>query len=186
LIGFLSGTVLATRKRTLILDTGGVGYEVFVNKKLLGKKLGSNLKLWIHTHQTSDAISLFGFEQEKTLEFFELLMSVNGVGPKTALEILEIPFEVTENIIVSGDTKALSRTPGIGAKTAARIVLELKPKLTGSAPEAPADFDFNEDALEALTQLGYKSSDVKKALSKLPPGFTKPEEIVKWFLRQGS
>lgn len=186
MIGFLSGTVLATRKRTLILDTGGVGYEVFVNKKLLTKKLGGNLRLWIHTHQTSDAISLFGFEQEKTLEFFELLMSVNGVGPKTALEILEIPVEVTENIIVSGDTKALSRTPGIGAKTAARIVLELKAKITGSAPEVPADFDFNEDALEALTQLGYRKNDIKKILAKAPTEVTKTEDIVKWFLQQGS
>lgn len=184
MISHLSGIVLKTRNRQLILNVQNVGYAVFVSKNLLAKtESKQSLELWIHTHQTSDAISLFGFISEKELDFFELLTSVNGVGPKTALDLLENSVEVLENIIVSGDAKALSQIKGIGAKTAARIVLELKSKITGADPEVPINKEINEEAISALVQLGWKKSEIEKLLVKLPAKITEAEEIVKWVLQ---
>ncbi|MFA5351951.1 MAG: Holliday junction branch migration protein RuvA [Candidatus Gracilibacteria bacterium] len=185
MIGYLTGSVLQLRERSvIILTSGGVGYEVFASRLLLRKlQLEEKIHLCIHTHQTSDTISLFGFREEKNLKFFELLNSVNGVGPKTALDILENPVEVIENIIVSGDAKKLSETKGIGKKTAARIVLELKAKITGGDPEVPASGEIDPDVMEALLQLGYRKADIEKHLAKLPAEIIKTEAIVKWFLQ---
>jgi Holliday junction DNA helicase RuvA len=185
MIGCLTGSVLQLRERSLILLTsGGVGYEVFANRSLL-KKLhtGKSTNLWIHTHQTSDTITLFGFAEEKDLRFFALLNSVNGVGPKTALDILENPVEVVENMIVSGDAQRLAETKGIGKKTAARIVLELKAKITGGDPEIPVTTEIDADAVEALLQLGFRKNDIEKKLAKLPAELNTTEAIVKWFLQ---
>jgi Holliday junction DNA helicase RuvA len=184
MIGSLSGTVQGTRGHSLIVEAGGVGYLVAVNKNLLLKtKIGTKLTLQIHTHQTSDAISLFGFASAADLEFFELLNSVNGVGPKTALEILETPREVVESAIISGDTAAFKRIPGVGPKTAGRIVLELRGKLTGDKNVTlPRSHELDSDAVDALIQLGYKKNQIEKVLAELPTGITKTEEIVRWFL----
>jgi Holliday junction DNA helicase RuvA len=184
MIGYLHGNVIKTRGKKLLLDVGGVGYEIGVNAKIiLHAKVDETKKLWIHTHQTSDAISLYGFEEEKELEFFELLMKVNGVGPKSALEILENPLETLEKIILEGDLDALSQTQGIGKKTAARIILELKAKMKGGDVEIPEEGEVNEEALEAITSLGYAKKDARKILRKLPKEIEKSEEIVKWFLK---
>ena len=184
MIAHLSGTVLKTRNKKVILDVNNVGYEIAANKKLLAKvKRDDPLRLWIHTHQTSDSISLFGFSTEEELGFFELLTSVNGVGPRTALDVLETPVEKVEKVIVAGDADKLSETPGIGKKTAARIVLELKPKITGSDPEVPESVEVDENILNAIEGLGYKKTDARKILAKLPKEITDTEEIVRWFLK---
>lgn len=184
MIGFLRGTVLKIRGKRLILDVGGVGYEIWANSKILGiAKVGDAKKLWIHSHQTSDAISLFGFEAEEDLEFFELLNSVNGVGPKTALEILETPAAKLRQIIASADTPKLAETPGIGKKTAARIVLELRPKIAGGDPEVPDDSEIDAGVLDALIGLGYTKKAVLKVLGQKPSAVSKPEDVVKWFLQ---
>ena len=184
MIGFLSGNVIKIREKKLILDVGGVGYEIFANRKLLTKiQPTDSLKFWIHTHQTSDAISLFGFAEEKDLKFFELLNSVNGVGPKSALEILENPTNSLEKTIVSGDTKKLAETPGIGKKTAARIILELRSKIVGGDPKIPETAEIDSEILEAVAQLGYPKKVAEKILAKLPQEITITEEIVRWFLQ---
>ena len=184
MIGFLKGNVLKVRGNKLILDVSGVGYEVFVNQKLLVKiRPNDSLKFWIHTHQTSDSISLFGFEEERELEFFELLTSVNGVGPKSALEILEKPADILKKIIASSDTKKLAETRGVGKKTAARIILELKPKITGGDPEIPEVSEIDAEILTAIESLGYPKKAAQKVLGKLPTEITKIEEIVRWFLQ---
>lgn len=184
MIGFLRGTVLKIRGKKLILEVGGVGYEVWANSKVLGiAKVGDTKKLWIYSHQTSDSISLFGFEDDSDLEFFELLTSVNGVGPKTALEVLETPAAKLRQIIASGDAKKLGETPGIGKKTAARIVLELRPKMTGDDPEVPDDFEIDSEILDALVGLGYSKKMVEKVLVQKPAEIIKAEAIVKWFLQ---
>jgi len=185
MIGYLKGIIVASSVKSIVLEVGGVGYRVGVNAKITDKKKGSACTLWIHSHQTSDAITLFGFVEESDLRFFELLTSVNGVGPKTALEILEQPRSAIEQMIVANDAKALGRTPGIGAKTAARIVLELKGKINGdgeiTVPEIISE--AVDDAIDALESLGYKKSQIKKVLTKLPVNTDSSEAIVSWFLK---
>ena len=184
MIGHLRGTVLKIREKKLLLDVGGVGYEVWVNSKILSSaRVDAEKALWIHTHQTNEAISLFGFGDEKKMEFFELLNSVDGVGPKTALDILETPAEILESIILEGNAGKLAETPGIGKKTAARIILELKPKLTGDDPEVPENFEVNTEILEAVVGLGYSKKEAGKVLTKLPAEITEIEAIVRWFLQ---
>ncbi len=184
MIGFLRGIVLKIRGKKIILDVGGVGYEIFVNAKILGIASESDeKKLWIHTHQTSDAIVLFGFESEEDLNFFELLNSVNGVGPKTALEILETPTTKLCAIISSGDAPQLAETPGIGKKTAARIVLELRPKIAGGDPKIPIENNVDDEILDAIVGLGYSKKDARKILAQKPTEIVAAEEIVKWFLQ---
>ncbi|MCF7846378.1 MAG: Holliday junction branch migration protein RuvA [Candidatus Peribacteraceae bacterium] len=184
MIGFLRGTVLKTRGKKLLLDVSGVGYEVFVNSKILGiVQAGSEKQLWIHTHQTSDAIALFGFENDEDLSFFELLNSVNGVGPRTALDILETPLEILREAILKNDAARLAETPGIGKKTAARIVLELRPKLSGDDPEVPTEAKIDPEILEAIVGLGYSKKEAAKILAEKPTEIIEAEAVVKWFLQ---
>ena len=184
MIASLTGTALTTRARAIILDVHGVGYRVIVSSRLLATPPSTPLTLAIHTHQTSDAITLFGFNSESELSLFERLISVNGVGPKTGMDILETPREEFLQHLEAGDAKALSRIPGIGPKTASRIILELKGKLTdpeadkqGSAP--------SHEAIEALESLGYKKKDILARLKKAPEDITSTEEMVRWFLGGG-
>jgi len=184
MIAALSGSVLGTRGRALILDVHGVGYRVIVSSRLLATTSGTPLQLAIHTHQTSDASTLFGFASEGELALFERLISVNGVGPKTGMDILETPREEFLQHLEAGDSKALSRIPGIGPKTASRIILELKGKLTD--PEADKKGSMLPlEAVEALESLGYKKKDILARLKKIPEGMTGTEELVRWFLGGG-
>lgn len=185
MIGYLKGSVVGTRKNALILDVHDVGYLVHVTSQLLNQaSIGKELALLIHTHETSDTVSLFGFAKAEDLSAFELLNSVNGVGPKTALAILETPVSKLKELIAAGNAKELGKIPGIGPKTAARIVLELKNKLFGeiTVPET-ASQKIDEEVFEALEALGYKNSYAKKVLAELPDHLTRTEEIVTWFLR---
>ena len=184
MIGHLSGRVLKIRGKKMILEVGGVGYEIRAPGKILdGTKVGAERKLWIFTHQTSDAISLFGFEREDELDFFELLISVNGVGPKSAIEILERPIAEIRAAILASDVAKIAETPGIGKKTAARLVLELRQKMVGGDPEIPDDARIDDDILDAIVGLGYSKKAAEKVLARLPAEVKNPEEIVKWFLR---
>lgn len=185
MIAHLSGTVLGTRGKALILQTGGIGYLVHTNKKLLIENLhDKKLELFIHTHQTSDTTSLYGFATEHELSFFELLRTVNGVGPKTALEILETPIAEVENLIAGGDAKAFGHIPGVGPKTAGRIVLELKNKISDSSRYTDKTFTpVSEEVLTALSQLGYEKSQISKKLAELPKNLKLTEDIITWFLR---
>jgi Holliday junction DNA helicase RuvA len=184
MIGHLSGRVLKIRSKKLILDVGGVGYEIRATGKILfATKVGAEKELWIFTHQTSDSISLFGFEKEDALDFFELLISVNGVGPRSAIEILERPVDEIRGAILANDVAKIAETPGIGKKTAARLILELRQKIAGGDPELPVESNVDEDILDAVTSLGYSKKAAGKVLSQLPADIRNPEEIVKWFLR---
>jgi Holliday junction DNA helicase RuvA len=184
MIGHLTGRVLKIRGRKMILDVGGVGYEVRASGKILSAaKVGAERKFWIFTHQTSDSISFFGFEKEDELDFFELLISVNGVGPRSAIEILERSVDEIRAAILASDVAKIAETPGIGKKTAARLVLELRQKIAGGDPEIPAESKIDDDILDAVVGLGYSKKVAEKILAKLPTGIENPEEIVKWFLR---
>lgn len=183
MIGHLTGRVLKIRGRKMILDVAGVGYEVRATEKILGEmEIGTERELWIFTHQTSDSISLFGFEKEDELDFFELLISVNGVGPRSAIEILERPVNEIRGAILTSDVAKIAETPGIGKKTAARLVLELRQKMAGGDPEIPAE-KIDSGILDAVVGLGYSKKVAEKVLAKLPAEIKDDAEIVKWFLR---
>ena len=178
MIALLTGRLAFKAPTHLALDVQGVGYEVFIPLSTFYNlpNLNDSLSLSIHTHVREDAIQLFGFSTQQEKEAFVLLMTVSGIGPKSALGILSaLPVSDLVSAIQSADVEKLETVPGIGKKSAGRLVLELKDKMTklhpGSAPAADGvttgqDKIFD-DALSALTNLGYRASDAKEALKQV-------------------
>ena len=171
----------------LILDVQGVGYEVFIPLSTYYglPNLSESLSLSVHTHVREDAIQLFGFVTSQEKDAFVLLTSVSGVGPKLALSVLSaLPVSDLVSAIQSGDVEKLTTVPGIGNKSASRLVLELKDKVgklqpgltpASDSPRQGQDATFD-DALSALVNLGYRPQDAKEALKQVKK--SNPESIV--------
>ena len=176
---YLNGTLAVLETPIAVLDCGGVGYQLTVSNvtaALLGDKIGKPTKLLTHLAVREDGVELFGFISREERESFMKLTSVSGIGPKAAMSILSTmtPDDLAL-AIASEDTKAIARAPGIGAKTAARVVLELKDKITkdmmsaspqsfGTAPVSMPMGGALTDATEALMALGYDKNTVLGAL----------------------
>jgi len=175
MIALLTGRLAFKAPSHLALDVHGVGYEVFIPVSTYYNlpNVDDTLTLSIHTHVREDALQLFGFSTAQEKDAFVLLLSVSGIGPKSALGILSaLPVSDLVSAIQSADVEKLETVPGIGKKTAGRLVLELKDKLVklhpalvpASDPVVKTKDDTFEDALSALTNLGYRPSDAKEAL----------------------
>jgi Holliday junction DNA helicase RuvA len=174
-IAHLSGTLLDKRVQRLVVDVAGVGYEVLVPMSTFYAvgDLGSAVSLRIHTHVREEALQLFGFSTALELALFERLIAVSGIGPKLALSILsgiEPPDLV--RAIGQSDLARLTRIPGVGRKTAERLVVELRdrlPSLEGVTPSPAAEpgDDVREDVLSALGNLGYQRQAAEKAVDKV-------------------
>ncbi len=167
MIGFLRGIVKSTNQNTLLIDVSGVGYRV-LSPLSLAVTLSKNdpCELYIHTHVREDQITLYGFKEEADLFVFEKLISVSGIGPKSALAMLSVhsPSSLAQ-AIEEGNTDLLSHTPGVGKKTAEKIILELKGKLSMFITEEKGD-----ETLEvrlALEALGYSPKEIMLSLKEL-------------------
>ncbi len=173
MIGWLEGNVKAIRPTFLILAVGGVGYKVFATKEaLLLSKPDDAISLWTHLAVRETSQDLYGFTTEEEMRFFDLLLTVSGIGPKSALSILDIAtVEVLRSAISTGRAEYLTKVSGIGRKTAEKIVLELKDKVGVSAMGSSAALKSDEDALEALRALGYSSNEARDTLRKVPSEF---------------
>ncbi|MDD2371890.1 MAG: Holliday junction branch migration protein RuvA [Firmicutes bacterium] len=178
MIGFLRGEIFKIGDQSLLLDVGGVGYEVFMTSlELSNLKEKEKLIVFTYHHQKEDMVALFGFRKETTKKLFELLTSVSGLGPKTTLGILShISEEDLISAIVSGDITSLVKLPGIGNKTAGRVVLELQDKLqniygnvgiANYGSNDQGDISIISDAESALTFLGYSKKEISEAIRKL-------------------
>ena len=179
MIGYIKGTVVANEERELtILTEGGVGYVVGVTPTLNVKyPEGENISLFVQTFVREDAIDLYGFERIEEKHLFNLLCEVNKIGPKTALSILAFaPIEEIVSAIISANSQFFKKISGVGAKTAEKIIIDLKDKtdkfsaIQGSLPaDAPALSNDRQtrEAAEALTALGYNPLQIKHALAKI-------------------
>lgn len=168
MIGSIRGKITLKTDKFLIVEAGGVGYKVNVSPDALSRtnKLGEEIFLWIHTHVREDSFDLYGFLDRDELEFFEMLISVSGIGPKGALSILSTTtVETLKTAIRTGDTGYLTKISGIGRKTAEKIVIELRDKL-GKEIEGTTLRD-EMDALEALKSLGYSQNEARDALKEV-------------------
>jgi Holliday junction DNA helicase RuvA len=181
----------------VIIDTGGVGYRLFIPlSTFYALPDTGQVRLLVHTHVREDALLLFGFATPAEKEMFATLIGITGIGPKLALNILShIPVSDLQGAVLAGDIKRLSALPGIGKKTAERLVLELKDKLgpaavaaivpaASAAPAGRAPVDPLADVLSALVNLGYRDIQARKALESLEiaPGASM-EEILKGVLK---
>jgi holliday junction DNA helicase RuvA len=185
MIGALTGRVLHKDLHHLVVDVGGVGYKVSVTTEVaLEVKEGSTLSLWTYLAVRETALDLYGFLDKESLETFELLITISGIGPKSALGILNVASPATlRQAVASGDTSYLTRVSGIGKKNAEKIVLELKDKLKISETDKGIDTRNEGDALEALVSLGYSERDAREALKKVPKEIVGAGERVKAALK---
>ncbi len=190
MISKLRGKISYVDDKFIVLDVSGVGYKVSMTGTDLveltnGSKKTSELELWTHLAVKDDALDLYGFTNKPELDFFELLISISGIGPKKALGILSVaPIETLKKALRSRDISYLTQVSGIGRKNAEKIVLELKDKFV--ALEGDVDFiSLREetDAVEAIKSLGYSTSEARDALKKVAPAITKINDRIKEALK---
>ncbi len=171
MIAHLRGRLLSKSPNQAVVEAGGVGYDVTISIPTFSDlpNAGGEVALHIHTHVREDALSLFGFLRADEKKLFEKLISVSGIGPKLAITILSgMSAEFMVAAIRGNDVAQLTKIPGIGKKTAERMVLELRDKLDafGAAPAATKVSPVEEDVLSALVNLGYQRPAAEKAVSK--------------------
>lgn len=189
MISFLEGSIEFKGTKFVIVKTdGGVGYKVFLSEETLHKisEKGASVKLWTHLQVREDALELYGFLNFAELDLFQTLNSISGIGPKSALGVLNIaPVDTIKKAIAAGDTSYLTRVSGIGKKIAEKIVLELRDKMAGKGinVEAP-ELKEEADALEALVSLGYSQREAREALQAVPREILGAEQRVKAALKK--
>ena len=185
MISTLSGTITYKDLHFLILDVGGVGYKVSVTTDVaLDAVLSEPMFLWTYLVVRETALDLYGFNDRETLEIFELLITISGIGPKTALGIMNVASpSMLRQAVAEDDTSYLTRVSGIGKKNAEKIVLELKGKLTTTSADQNINMRAEGDALEALVSLGYSERDAREALKKIPKEIENTSERVKLALK---
>ena len=193
---FIEGEVCEKLSGTLVLLAAGVGWQLSCSNNTLqaAPPVGEKMRCFTFLSVREDAMELFGFATREEKEMFLQLTSVSGIGPKTALGVLgAMPLRDLNLAILLGDVTALSRAPGIGKKTAQRIALELKDKISQASVSAavPAETvsapalisDAVSEAVEALIALGYSSTEARNAVSRVRDQTDKPEELIRLALR---
>ncbi|MBE5880536.1 MAG: Holliday junction branch migration protein RuvA [Lachnospiraceae bacterium] len=193
---YLIGHVTDYNVEGIVVEANQIGWNVKVSEEtknyLLTQK--GEVKIYTYTYVKEDCLSLFGFISKEELELFKKMISVSGIGPKGALAILSaLPFEDLVFAIISGDAKSISKAQGIGAKTAQRLILELKDKLSAESVSAIAaeagDVSFTEqsaikEAIEACVALGYSYQEAARALKDIKDDSLSTEEYVKLALKR--
>ncbi|MCR5417372.1 MAG: Holliday junction branch migration protein RuvA [Lachnospiraceae bacterium] len=202
MFGYIKGMLAEIDEGSVTVDVNGIGIQILVGAGLIGRMpaMGSEVKIYTYTYVKEDAFSLFGFGSKEELELFKKLITVSGIGPKGGLALLSTlePSEI-RFAIYSADIKTISRVPGIGKKTAERLILELKDKisldmpsgsegvslLAGNETAAAQDLMNNQkDAVEALVALGYSATEAARAVRECAPDESmSADEILKKSLR---
>ena len=187
MIAKLTGKVAHLDLKYLIIDIHGVGYKVFATTETLEKagEVGEEIALWIHHVVREDASDLFGFPTRESIGLFELLIGISGVGPKTALGILNVTtLDTIREAVETGDISYLTKISGIGKKMAEKMIIELRDKL-GTSDETYISGSLKDGALaiEALKSLGYSERESRDAVKKLGKEITSTQDIVKAALK---
>ncbi len=187
MIGQIIGNLTHKGDRFVIVNTGGVGYKINVTADTLNQLTKSDFEVsfWTHLAVKEDALDLYGFLEQQELEFFQMLITVSGIGPRSALAILSLTGpETLRKAIVSGHTEYLTKVSGIGRKSAEKIVLELKDKLGKMGEFLPSEeLDREADVLHALQALGYSLREAREAAKKIPMETTDTGEKIKLALK---
>ena len=186
MIARLSGIVVDREDKSLVVEAGGVGYRVAVLSNLQNKVAeGDEVSLRTYHHVTSDAQQLFGFLKQEDLRYFQLLLTVPSVGPRTAMNILDVaPPRTLAQAVSDRDITLLTKVSGVGRKTAERILIELEGKITLGEQGAGVSGGVQHEAITALVSIGFSSAQAREAVSKLPKQVTTVEEAIKYALKE--
>ena len=191
MFAYIKGILEEKSSNYVVVETTGIGYKIFMGETAINTigEIGEKVKVYTHYHVREDDISLYGFKTNEELRMFELLISVSGVGAKSALVTLSnIEPSSFALAVITNDTSKLVKIPGIGVKTAARIILELKDKLKNEQAVSKEDKDIKtvvidnqkiEEAVSALQVLGYNKKEIEKALETIDVNSLELEEIIK-------
>ncbi len=189
MISIISGKIKLKASNFVIIDVGGVGYKVFITEDVLNKLPPEEEKaeLFTHLHLRENGLELYGFLEYEELEFFELLISISGIGPKMAQGILSLaPVSRIKQAILDQDSSLLTKVSGIGKKNAQRIILELKGKVSkGFKAEEGLEGRSKAyaEAIDALLELGYNINEARKMLERIPDDIKEAGEMVRVALK---
>ncbi len=194
--GIVAEKIAGKEGGTLVIDCGGVGYLLMVSGSTLSQApaVGEKMKCYTHLSVREDALDLYGFASREEKNMFLKLHGVSGVGAKTALMILStLSVRELSLALVTSDANAIARTPGVGKKTAQRLILELKDKVeneeliaspaAAKSPAAPAQSNITAEAIEALMALGYQSSEAAQAVAAINPVPDRVDELIRLALK---
>lgn len=182
MISYLEGVIILKKEKYIVVKTGGVGYKVFLSQKALSiiPEIGGNINLYCFTNVKEDALDIYGFLTEKELEFFEVVESIRGIGPKASLEISSLgSLDSIKERILNKDESVFEGIPGIGKKKAMAIILELTGKIREVGSKSSVSTD---EAEEGLVGLGFARQKAKAALERVPKTL-KVEERIREALR---
>lgn len=194
MIGYLRGIVREEMERGVLVDVGGVGYDLNIpERSRMCAKIGEEAEYYVYTHVREDVLQLFGFDTLMEKKLFLMLISVNGIGPKSGMDILAEDPAYIINALAAGDSAAMTKLPGIGKKTAERLVLDLQEKVLTLADKIivakkslPAS-SHDQDVIDALSSLGYDAKYAQEVLHRIQQDVDttvmKPEDVVKLSLR---
>lgn len=189
MIARLKGNIIFRGEKFLIIETGEISYRVFVSpetQRMLAKSEEAPVEIWTHLYVREDAQELYGFLHYQELEFFERLIQISGVGPRSAMNVLATaPLDVLRKAIAAGDASHLTRVSGIGRRTAEKIIIELRDSLNkGAKGETGGEIlQEEEDVFDALAALGYAARESREIMQKIPPEITGRETRLKEALR---
>lgn len=190
MISYLKGKISYKLKNVVIIEVNNIGYSVFVGENFFNElKIGQELELFTHQYVREEALDLYGFKTLEELEFFELLISISGIGPKSAISVLAVAklSDIKESI-VRGDSHLLTKVSGIGKKIAERVVLELKDKLfkMGGDYNLSSERGSSIDEIDALMALGYSVSEAREALNQVDKDIIDSGQRIKEALKKMS
>lgn len=189
MIARLKGDIIFRGEKFVVIEAGGIGYRVFVlpeTRRVLAKQEKEPAEIWTHLHVREDAQELYGFLHYQELEFFERLIQISGVGPRSAMNVLAAaPLDTLRKAIAAGDASHLTRVSGIGRRTAEKIIIELRDSLgKGAGHEAgSAELREEEDIFDALAALGYAARESREVMQKISPETVGREARLKEALR---
>lgn len=186
MIGKLSGTISELTDSTLLLETGGVGYVVHISPDTAAELSNqTEASLWTHLAVRENSLDLYGFLDQTTLHFFTLLITISGVGPKSALAILSVAsVEELKEAVRENNPSYLTQVSGVGKKSAQKIVLELKDKIGDTSDTGDTTLKDNTEAIEALRSLGYSTQEARETLRNIPREITETSERIREALKK--
>lgn len=192
MLAYVKGSLEMKFNNYVVIDVGGLGYKIFMSEKAIEEvgNIGDIVKVHTHYHVREDDISIYGFLSNEELKMFELLLGVSGIGAKSAITMLSnITPSSFALAVITNDTSKLVKIPGVGAKSAARIILELKDKIKtieakedkadSTIKEAIIDDDKAQEAISALQVLGYNKKEIEKVFEKMDTGNLSLEDMIR-------
>lgn len=186
MIGALTGTLLTSHENPSIIDVSGVGYRVYLTPQTASRAVkGERISVFVHTHVTDDGIDLFGFPTNGELTLFTLLLNVPGIGPKTAMLVVDRGEEPVKNAVATSDVAFFSSIPRLGTKNAQKIIIELKAKL-GSLKDIDLSLDESGETaqlIEALMSMGFARNEIRSVMRKINHNETSLEGKIKSALK---